>query len=174
MWPQSFAIAIFLGTYSLSSPLLHPVLIPFYWSLQSDIFFFFILIERFYTINYTTLNIFGDSYRLFSPCLQNPANHKNERAIRKEDDPPYSHRTGPCIFAGYDTKLAPHPHSPPPKKDSSIGWDGRWDLRTTSTPTPCSFHLSHFGNNTNTGFEGWKQMTHLCGFAEEKSLHNML
>ena len=114
MRPQSFARASHLATYSLSSPLLYPVLISFYWSLQSDIFFFSILTERFYTINYTTLNIFGDSYRLFSTFLQNPANHKNERAIRKEDDPPYSHRTGSCIFAGNDTKLAPH--LPPPHK----------------------------------------------------------
>ena len=60
MWPQSFAIASHLGTYSLSSPLLYTVLIPLYWSLQSDTFFFFIITERFYTINYTTLKFFWD------------------------------------------------------------------------------------------------------------------
>ena len=92
--------------------------------------FFFITTERFYTINYTTLNILGDSYRLLPTFLQNPANDKNERAIRKEDDPPYSHRTGSHIFAGYNTKLAPPPLNPPPhppqkKLIHSLGWEMR-------------------------------------------------
>lgn len=40
--------------------------------------------------------------------------------------------------------------------------------------TPRSLHLSHYVNNANTGFEGWKEMTQLHGFAEEKSLRNVL
>lgn len=135
-------------------------------------FFFSILTERFYTINYTTLNIFGDSYRLFSTFLQNPANHKNEPAIRKEDDPPYSHRTGSSFLQVTTQNL--HPTSHPPK-NLSTDWGGKWDLRTSSTPTHHTLHPSHFGNNTNTGFEGWKKkMTEPRGFAEENSLRNML